>query len=293
MTFLPARVRQERVKRHSGGLLPTRNRRLRRRAHSRGARSLLRRFASGFRAALRPCLFALVAAGSAAGAVALVRFALASPRFRVREVRVEGTGRARPDELRGRLRIDPEANIFRVELAEIVRDTESDPWVREAHAHRELPGTIVVDVTEHVPRIAVLLGHLYLADAEGHVFKRASADEAAGLPVVTGLDRLELIADREAGERRLRDAVALVDAYAKEGRPALGEVHLEPAGTPTLYTRDGAVQIRLGEGALDKRLARLDVVWGALGPEAERVRAIYLDSPTREDRVTVRLATTE
>lgn len=289
MRDLPAPARRARVA--PRGLLVTRqNRRLRRARASRSLGDRIRRLGAALRASARPLGFVLVAGALAVGAVRLARFAMTSPRFAVREIRIEGARRAGSDELRGRIGIEPGANVFRVRLGDVVRDVRSSPWVQKARARRELPGRIVVEVVEYEPRALALLGHLYLVDGDGHVFKRAAPEETAGLPVVTGLDRVDFVSDRAAGEARLREAVAFLDEYRRRGRPELAEIHLEPTGRPTLYTRDGAVQIRLGDGPLDRRLARLDVVWAALGPEARRVRAIYLDHRTRQDRVTVRVA---
>jgi hypothetical protein len=82
-------------------------------------------------------------------------------------------------------------------------------------------------------------------------------------------------------------------------------VHLDSAGV-TVFTISpfrpfqpsrGGTAVRLGRAAgaeLDARLTRFDVIWGAALAEDERreIRTIHLDSPTRPDRVTVRLAET-
>ena len=47
----------------------------------------------------------------------------------------------------------------------------------------------MLDIVERMAACSVALGALYLSDADGDVFKRATPDEAAALPVVTGLAR--------------------------------------------------------------------------------------------------------
>ena len=116
-----------------------------------------------------------------------------------------------------------------------------------AHVRRELPSTLVVDVVEREAACACRFGALYLADADGNVFKRATPDEAAGLPVVTGIGRDDYLADpdgaRDAaapgagGDRRLA---------AGGGPPAIGEVHLDRIAGVTLYTVERGVGVRLG-----------------------------------------------
>ena len=66
---------------------------------------------------------------------------------------------------------------------------------------------------------SALLGALYLLDADGRPFKRATFEEADGLPVITGVTREQYAALRPRREAVFREAIGLVGAY---GRPAGG-----------------------------------------------------------------------
>ena len=63
---------------------------------------------------------------------------------------------------------------------------------------------------------------------------------------------------------------------------------LDAGGGFTLYTYNGAMQIRLGQAPMLRALSRLDVVLAALGPDLARARTIHLDGSSQ--RVAVRLA---
>jgi hypothetical protein len=70
----------------------------------------------------------------------------------------------------------------------------------------------------------------------------------------------------------------------------LSEVHVDPRAGFSLVLLDGAGEIRLGRGATDEKLSRLDHILGALGPRGPAALAtVYLDGAVA-DRVTVRLA---
>ena len=57
-----------------------------------------------------------------------------------------------------------------------------------AHVRRELPSALVHRLhVEREPTCVVALDALYLADDDGVLFKRATPEEAASLPVVTGV----------------------------------------------------------------------------------------------------------
>jgi cell division protein FtsQ len=149
-------------------------------------------------------------------------------------------------------------------------------------------------VVERDASCVVAFNALYLADARGNVFKRANPDEAAALPVVTGVDRDAYLENPELARAHVQEALGVAQAWrAEASRPAIGEVHWDKLGGVTVYTREGAVGVRLGRPEtpveLEARLRRLDVVWGALAESGETPRMIYLDNRARPDRVTVKL----
>ena len=79
------------------------------------------------------------------------------------------------------------------------------------------------------------------------------------------------------------------DAPAGAPRPKLSEIHVDPRTGFSLVLLDGAGEIRLGRGATDEKLARLDQIMAAAGPRGPAALAtVYLDGALA-DRVTVRL----
>ena len=65
---------------------------------------------------------------------------------------------------------------------------------------RQLPSVLTIEISERHAAAVVNLGGLYLADVRGRPFKRATMDEAAGLPVITGVARGQYAARRDAVE---------------------------------------------------------------------------------------------
>jgi cell division protein FtsQ len=238
---------------------------------------------------------ALLLAGVAGASFGGFRFVTTSSHFSVRALKFSTLKHASADALSARAGVALGTNLFAVDLKEIARDVSQEPWVQSAHARRELPSTIVVDVVERQARCVVAFGALYLADATGAVFKRANPDEAAALPVVTGVDRDTYLSDPERARAQVREAVAVIDAWTVAPRPALGEVHLDRLLGATVYTAQAGVAVRFGrvDETLKARLQRFDAVWSALESAGEKPRLIYLDNRARPDRVTVKLTTTK
>jgi len=237
----------------------------------------------------------LVAVAGAVGTAgwAGYRFVTTSPRFAIEAIEVAGATTLGPDGIRDRIPVALGDNLFLADLDAVESALEREPWIAEATARRELPRTLVIEVRERRAAALVDLDGLYLADAEGHVFKRARLEsEGKGLPVITGIGRDAYATDPDGAAERIRLGLETLAAWAEsKGRPAVGEIRVDGRHGTTLYTFDDAVAIRLGEAAGERLLARLDTfdaAWAALSPqERQQARAIHLDHDTRPDHVTV------
>jgi cell division protein FtsQ len=246
-----------------------------------------------------PAGAALIALTLVGGAIAVGhRWLTRSPRFAIQQIAIQGAHRVDPDQLRAALPIRVGDNVF-ADLSGVIRAVRDNPWVATAEVRRMLPHTIVVDLREHVAAAVVALGEpeeLYLVDPAGRPFKRAApelgdADDAADLPVITGIGRAAFATDPEAAVATVRDALAAADRWRATDRPPIRELHVDPHGALTLHTHDPAIAIQLGApgAGLADRLRTFDTAWAGLDDaERTRTRAIHLDS--RLDHATVAFA---
>ncbi len=243
-------------------------------------------------------LFAV--AGSAAAVVVLVylavNWATHSPRFAIEDAEVNGADNVPAGQLERVLGAVRGSNLLRVELAAVERELEALPWIETAEVSRKLPDRLIVNVVEHEAKALLSLGGLYLADAQGQAFKRATIEvgEGDGLPVITGLDRDDYGRDRQAAEAAIRRAIALLSLYQQvEGRPAVGEINVNAAFGYALVTTDSGARLVVGHGTdkvIGARFGRFDLAWSSLSDtERESARTFYLDNTTRTQSVTVAL----
>ena len=257
----------------------------------------VRRSASRFFArALRLLIFAakVTAVGVLLLAVAFGGYytynrVVASDYFHVRQIEVVSTRRASTEEIAALLEGAKGKNLLALDLPALRRVALGHPWVREARLERRLPGTLRVRVTEHRARALLLMGHIYLVNQDGQVFKRARPDEQEGMPVITGVSRMAYLEDPDRERERIKRALVTLDRYYSRARPPLSEVHLGERGELSLYLQRGGVAVRVGMELTKERLAKMDAVWAALGPEARQARVLFLDNVARTDRVTVRM----
>ena len=251
-----------------------------------------------FHAFGRVALCLLLAAGIAGAGLGLRWFLVRGTRFSLVEVRFSGLHRLDEPKLLAESGLVMGQSLFALDLAAVEKRLAKTPWVASVRVRRELPHTVAVDVVERDARVAVALGHLYLADERGELFKRATPEEQSGLPVVTGLSRDRWSAEPVAARSVVRRAIELDRSWREHGaRPPIGELHhdsgRDAAAMFTAYfTHAGKpVAVRLGsvDATTPARLVRLDAVLAALDHDGARAQLVHLDQRGKLDRIAVRL----
>jgi cell division protein FtsQ len=223
-----------------------------------------------------------------------VRHVIASPRFAVKEIQVTIAAHVSRDEVLDLAGVDEGDRLLAIDTDPLAARVASHPWVKSARVRRQLPSTLIIDLVERRAAAAVAMGGLYLVDETGHPFKKATMEEADGLPVLTGIDRAWYAEKKEAGEAAFREGLGLLADYgARPGRPAPSELNIDPRFGFSLFLLDGGAEIRLGRGDFSKKLARLDQIFEAVkvSPGLGALRVVHLDhlDGTDGSRVTVGL----
>jgi len=250
-------------------------------------------------------LVVLVAA--LAGGRLAVKHVVASPRFALHEVRVSPTAHVTHDQVVELSTVLPGDRLLALDTDVIAARLTQHPWIAAARVRRELPSTLVIDVTERHAAALAVIGGLYLLDDQGHPFKHATLEEADGQVVLTGISRAEYAGLPRASEAAFREALALLHDYqhpdslatarhagtpgqAGGGRPALSEIHVDPRTGFSLFFYDGGAEVRLGRGHVADKLARLDEILAEFGPRGtSSLKVVHLEGPAG-DRVPIRLS---
>jgi cell division protein FtsQ len=211
--------------------------------------------------------------------------------LRIRAIRTGPLARAAAPDLLALSPVKVGDNWLSADVEAMERAVARHPWVREARVHRRWPPSLQLEVVEREARALVDLGGLYLVDGDGQVFKRAASGDGLDLPVVTGFGRDAYVQRRGEVEPKLRGALALLDAWDREGLAPLAsvsEIHLDGDEGLVLYLGDDGTQVRFGEGEIPQKLSRLHRVLEALRADGRRAEVIHLDDRNHPDRVAVR-----
>lgn len=184
--------------------------------------------------------------------VAGVAWALLGSRFFVvREVRVTGLHRVSRAQVLGAAAIPMRLPLIRVDTAAVSRRVDAITQVQSAKITRSWPDTVVINITERTPALAVADGGGYdLVDRFGVVVVSAAPRRPGGLPVF-----------RPSGPLRGNPAVAAAVAVLHE-LPAALSGRLRWLAAPSA----GDVTLHLSGG--------VTVVWGAPGRAAAKARVL-------------------
>lgn len=258
-----------------------------------------RALAAGATRAWPFALLAIIAVGLPYAALQAYGWTLSSPTFSLKHVEISGGAHVDRREALKWAEVGLGTNIFSVEEAACAARLERHPWVAEARVTRHLPDRMEIVIVEHQPvALALLEGEFALLNARGEPFKKLLPQDARApwvepIPLITGLTRAQLArGPRESG---LTEALSLVERW-DELEPTLGplsELHLDSVlGLSVVLARSG-LEVRLGRGRLDERLARLRTVHADLNARGARARYILLDQEEDLSRVAVGLLSTK
>lgn len=225
------------------------------------------------------------------GALHGVAWARTTPAFGLKKVSVVGQDSATDVELARLAGISLGQNLWTMDPRAMERAIAAHPWVKSVTVTRHFPQALTISVEEHRAVALLSLGDLYLVNEVSEPFKRIKAGDSFDLPLVTGIDRELFTGRREAALEKLRQAVALIDAYSAEPlvkKQPLSEVNLHPEGV-TGVTCDGQ-EIEFGEGDVPAKLVRLARVRRELQARSMVAEVIRLDNRARPSWVAVQVS---
>jgi len=229
-------------------------------------------------------LLALAIVACAWGVRLGVRHVLDSPRFQLRTIEFAATPHLGQADVLALAGVALGDRLLGVDTDAVAARIATHPWVSSVRASRRLPSCLVIEVSERRAAAVAELSGLYLVDDGGRPFKRASMEEADGFPVLTGIERARYAGMREVSEAAFREALALLREYReKPGRPAVGEISIDPGFGFSLILFESGAEIRLGRENYSKKLAQLDQIFEALVAKGtgglSALRIVHLDLP--------------
>ena len=117
-------------------------------------------------------------------------FALTSPLFNITEIRVVNNNVLSEEKIESLSGLSKEQNIFRFLEIDVEKRIKEEPYVESVKVSRDLPGTVIIDVTERKRDFCVkfLNGYAYINN-QGYILE--ITQENVGLPILIGVETPE------------------------------------------------------------------------------------------------------
>lgn len=112
--------------------------------------------------------------------------------FRISRLTVEGAQRLTKKEIVQQAGVGARDNILAVNLSLVRNRLMAHPWIAEAGVSREIPSGLNIRIKEHKALAVVDVGQKFLINHQGKIFKAWDASDPADIPVVNGLNVLDL-----------------------------------------------------------------------------------------------------
>lgn len=236
---------------------------------------------------------AFVVAASIALAWGIKQHVVTSPRFAVKNIRVEGTAKRTPEQVAEAAGVTIGTNVFTVDLVNAQRRLLQDPWIATAQVERTLPSTITIQVTEREAAAVVAVdGDLYLCTHEGELFKKLETDDPIGLVVISGLTSSQVASDRNLAVARVRTALELLANYERRGPSGMHpvqEIHIADDGGLRMVVGKSAVTLEMGKPPFRKKVLRAGRVLTEVRKQKADPAIVFLDNDAHPERVVVRM----
>lgn len=233
-------------------------------------------FHRGLRLVLFTGSLALLCAGVGLGA----HLISTSGFFHVDSVRVVNQNRVSEEEVLARSDVRLGTSIFSLDLEMIGRKIAENPWIARARVDRVFPREVIIQVEEHEPRAIVHVGYLYYVDAAGEIFKILEPEDSLDYPLITGLERQQLLDKPKESKGLLLEALGLIaelESRQTFNLEDVSEVNIDPANGFALFTYRSGVPVRMGFGNFVDKLDRLEQIYADLEPRLSVLKYIDLN----------------
>lgn len=211
--------------------------------------------------------------------------------FSVKKIIISGLNNTSREDVLAAAGLNHPVNILTFDLDDAERSLKALPWMNEVVVTRKMPDAVVIDIKEHIPKLLISLGRLYYLDETGVPFKELTPGETPDLPILTGLGEDDLLNPGPAMKKAIDEVFWLVEALNQRNDEFqlsnISEINYDAVRGLTLFTKNTALEVKIGFGAYEEKFRRLGRVMAHLKRNGKTEGLVYLNLEA-SPRVTVR-----
>ncbi|QXE89513.1 cell division protein FtsQ/DivIB [Geomonas subterranea] len=200
--------------------------------------------------------------------------------LRLETIEVSQLKKVSRDEIITLAGVRPGDSMLGLDLKTIMARLSKDPWLEQVQVRRYFPHTLSITASERTPQAVANVGCLYYLDEKGVLFKSLSEGDRLDFPLITGITEEDLAQDPKGSQEALKNALQLI-ATLRSGSvftlADISEIHYSKGYGFTLFTMQGGVPVKLGNGDFSQKLARLSNIYRDLKPQMQALDYIDLD----------------
>jgi cell division protein FtsQ len=200
--------------------------------------------------------------------------------FRLDRIEVVNLHRLKREDVVAQTGAKPGDPMLHLDLRHIAEQLKKNPWVEKVQVRRFFPHTLKLEITEWEPAAVVNMGYIYYVDKKGEIFKPLTEGDNLDFPVITGITEEDLTKDPNGSKEMLKTALALTDMLGSGTvfkLEDISEIHIDKGYGYTMFTAQGGVPVKLGNGGFAEKLARLSRIYRDLSTQLQALEYIDLN----------------
>jgi len=221
-----------------------------------------------------------VCAALGAGSWQLYRVVSRATLFKLETIEVSPLKKLSRGEVVAMAGVKPGDSLLGLKLKGVVEQLSKNPWVEQVQVKRYFPHTLSISLSERTPLAVANVGCLYYLDAKGQLFKALADGDRLDYPLITGVAEDDLVKDPAGSKDAFKSALTLIDTLRAGkvfGLEDVSEIHYDKGFGFTLFTMQGGVPVRVGNGGFSEKIARLSNIYQDLKPQMQALDYIDLD----------------
>lgn len=168
------------------------------------------------------------------------------PIFTLQHVEVNGNQYLTQDDIMSIGRIQLGQPIFQLETDAVTTNLEHDLRIETATVRRQLPDTLIIDITERTPVASVATDYGYVDfDRQGKVIASYRTLKKVPIPLITGVTVHDLYVGDDNNNADIQDILSFLQKIDTSALNQISEINIADPNNIVAYT-NSSVQIRLG-----------------------------------------------
>lgn len=203
-----------------------------------------------------------------------------SDSFKIRKIEIHGNELVSEKKIMSETQLDPEKRIWEIDLGLVDSTIRNNPLIERVQLERSFPNVLKIRIYEKYP-IALInyKNRFYCIDREGLVLP-SKPGRLYDLPVISGRYKGIVQVGHRIHDPAIQKGLTFIETLIQERAQLyteLSEIVIQEDQNLLLYTRQGGVPVRLGEGGYRWKIRYLEAIIHFLVQKSEINRVRYID----------------